>query len=519
MLPNNNKLRKRTLFTSIIFFIVFIFLFCIIRLVNKYNAISSNIVLATVALHYPIYPRETDNVIFTLNKIDGNVKCVRLYETLKSIDSTGQVKDISKDSLLIEWKKPIFPLKFTRAKYGKNKLITYRFQVIGNVKSYNHRVTFATNPYPVKYSPIPVYVVGNRDKVLNCVFIPDNDLIDSIDLFYNSVGIDIDKAFHQDKLIRRLINSYNFFINPLSGTAGYYDSIFHLHQPPDNSDSISFADAKIILHKFEKRDFTDQNSYCGSEYYDTRVILHETGHALYKLYDEYEGATHKQWPNYPNNWSKESNALNATNLYGLSRKSIVQIDSYPPTWKICKHNCIMNNTNSIDYFYDLACQYRILYIICEKAKFNYGVPFYKSDNILLINKLNEFIEAENKKNLPLNYISKHIGIKIVIIDDKYYINNVTSRPGLFKINKTEIGDILITCKGKNGNLIGKYYIQDPTFINICDSKKGKIKISNIDFDLLIPFDENIQKIEVYDNKNNVIANLNLNINKYRELFK
>ena len=323
----------------------------------------------TFAIHSPIYPTGTQTVTYSLNRLGGDVERVRLYVSTSNVNSAGTVSGTTAETLVQTWTSPSFPLSYTSsAGYGTNKLVTYHFEVRGNEKTYNHTITFATSPYPVTNSAIPVYAVGENDRVMNVVFIPDEDMTGDMNLFYTNVAEDIDLAFHREDWIRRFPYSYNFFVNPRAGTAGDYDAGTS-HSYPSNSANISFAQAKIILHSSTRRDFRDGNNYVGTEYFNRGTILHETGHALYNMADEYGSGVHWQNTDLPNNWSSLAGAQAAAPGLGESSTSARQIGT-DPWWKLCDDNCMMLQTGLNVWPYDAACRNRILYSLLQRAAGN-----------------------------------------------------------------------------------------------------------------------------------------------------
>ncbi|MBK9792643.1 MAG: hypothetical protein IPP60_05965 [Sphingobacteriales bacterium] len=143
----------------------------------------------TIALHYPFYPSKDneDYVTYFIDKIQGEILHVKLSEMISDIDKVGNPMIIDlpeKYTLLTEWYNPIFPLSYKKSElYEKSKYITYVVEVIDKKGSYFHRISYATKPFPTseevllnKRQPIPVYIVSNRDKAMNCVFIQDIDM-------------------------------------------------------------------------------------------------------------------------------------------------------------------------------------------------------------------------------------------------------------------------------------------------------------------------------------------------------
>lgn len=323
----------------------------------------------TFAIHSPIYPASGNQVTYTLSKIDGDVSEVKLYNTINTIDNSGTITTAGSETLLQTWSNPAFPINFTTTSgYGANKLVEYRFEVSGNGHTYNHKIRFATSPYPVANAAIPIYAVGDVDRVMNVVFIPDQDMTSDLNLFYTNVGEDIDGAFHREDWVRRFRNSYNFYINPASGQAGDANVPGSSHAYPSNDAELDFAQGRIILHAANRRDFSD-GRYVGTEYYNRGTILHETGHLLYGMADEYGTGSHWQNTDLPNNWSSLAGAQSAAPGYGKTSADAVQIGT-DPWWKDCNRDCIMLNTGLNVFPYDVPCQNRILYKLIQRSQGN-----------------------------------------------------------------------------------------------------------------------------------------------------
>ncbi|MBX3242231.1 MAG: hypothetical protein KIT80_14670 [Chitinophagaceae bacterium] len=321
----------------------------------------------TFAIHSPIYPSGTEAVSFTLRKIDGNVSEVKLFEFVANVNSQGDLSATTPETEIQSWSSPSFPLTFTRSSgYGSNKLVTYRFQVKGNNKTYNHRISFATRPYPVPNQAAPVYVVGNQDKVLNLVFIPDTSMNSRMTLFYNSVRSQIDSTFHQEDWVRRFRSSYNFYINPVTAIARDFDSGLS-HVLPSNSSELSFAQGKVILHFHDIRDQAG-GGYFSAEYYVRGTMLHESGHSLYRLADEYDSnsASHWEEPEFPNNWDNQSDAEAAAPGYNKTTADVRKMGTQD-WYRICNNQCPMRSSGTPINNYDEPCKTRILHTLLKRA--------------------------------------------------------------------------------------------------------------------------------------------------------
>lgn len=319
----------------------------------------------TFAIHAPIYPSSGQTVTFTLDRIDGPVENVKLYETVQTINSSGTVTATSSTVLLQEWNDPGFPLNFTkRGGYSSNRIVNYRFEVYGNDKHYTHNVKFATRPYPVANQPAPVYIVGDINSVLDLVFIPDTDV--NTDTFYNAVRKDIHEVFHGEDYIRRFRNSYNFFINPFTGHAHDYDTETRDHETPSNWDQLSFAEGKVILHNRNIRDFAEPDKKLFSaEYYVKGTLLHESGHNFYRLADEYGGGSHWQEEHLPNNWQTLADCRNDASGRGMQTSDAHQMGT-SGWYKLCPASCVMESSGTNMHPYERPCRDRILYALINR---------------------------------------------------------------------------------------------------------------------------------------------------------
>lgn len=324
----------------------------------------------TFAIHSPIYPAASDHVTFSLNLAGGNVSQVRLYETVFSVNASGGLSGTAPEALLQTWASPSFPVSFTKGNgYGSNKMVKYRFEVKGNNNTYNHTITFATRPYPVPNQPAPVYIVGDQDRVINTVFIPDTSMNSRMTLFYNSVRSQIDSTFHQEDWVRRFRGSYNFFINPQTAIARDFDTGLP-HVLPGNSSQLSFAQGRVILHYQDIRDQSG-GGYFSAEYYVRGTMLHESGHALYSLADEYDHATASHWQEaeFPNNWNNENDAKAAAPGYSKTAADVHKMGT--SNWfRLCNNNCPMRSSGVPINNYDAPCRTRILHVLMNRASGN-----------------------------------------------------------------------------------------------------------------------------------------------------
>lgn len=324
----------------------------------------------TIAMHEPIYPTGSQAVTYTLTKAtSGDINSAKLYETVSTINSSGTVTSAGTESLINSWTSPSGDLTFSKSSgYGTNKLVTYRFEVTTPDQTKNFRVTFATRPYPVANMAAPVYTQGDPDDVFDLIFIPDTDISDMNDFYDNCRGAILESFFDEEKL-RFWRRQFNFYINPLKGTATDYDNIATdgQHQVPSNNANLTWAEGRVLMHEDNLRDYASGGLF-STEMQNRGTILHECGHAWFDLADEYGGGVHWEEDDFPNNWPSLSDAQAAGSDYGSCKSSADAVQMGSSGWyKLCIDNCQMNTTGLNHTSYDCPCQYRINFAILDNA--------------------------------------------------------------------------------------------------------------------------------------------------------
>jgi hypothetical protein len=322
----------------------------------------------TVALHEPIYPASGEDVAYTVERVtSGTINSANLYEIVSSVSSTGAVTP-GTEVLLRSWTSPSGDLTFTKSGgYSANSLVTYRVEAVlpeGSPKEY--RITYAIRPYPVPNMPAPVYAQGDVDDVMDVVFIPDTDITNMGNFRIHCRRMIRDSLFDEDN-VRFWRKQFNVYINPLRGTATDYDriAIDGVHQTPANWANLSFAEGKALLHQNNLRDYATGGLF-SSEMQNRGTMLHEGGHALFGLADEYAGGAHWQAAELPNNWSGLATAQ--ADAPGRHKTAADAVQMGTTGWyKICASACQMNGTGLTHVSYDEPCVDRIHWAFIDNA--------------------------------------------------------------------------------------------------------------------------------------------------------
>lgn len=324
----------------------------------------------TLALHDPIYPTGSETVTYTLDKASaGSINSASLYVQVSTINSSGTVTSPGSETLLQTWTSPPGNLAFTTTSgYGNNRLVAYRWEVISPEQSKTYKVTFATRPYPVANMAAPVYCQGDPDDVSDLVFIPDTDITNMNNFYANCRGAILESFFDEPKT-RFWRRQFNFYINPLRGTATDYDrrTIDGPHQVPSNNANLSFAEGRVLMHQNNLRDYSSGGLF-STEMQNRGTILHEAGHALFDLADEYNSGVHWQEDDLPNNWSSLAGAQAAASGYGSCKTAADAVQMGTTGWyKLCIETCQMKTTGLTHDSYDCPCRSRIDFVVLDNA--------------------------------------------------------------------------------------------------------------------------------------------------------
>lgn len=322
-----------------------------------------------VVSHDPIYPSGSQQVTYWVNKATtGAISSAKLYEQISTINSSGVVTSAGSDVLLNSWTSPTGDLSHSSSSKGINKLITYRWEITTPDYNRSYTVTYCTRPYPVSDMPAPVYCQGDPDDVFDVVFIPDNDITNMSNFRTHCRGA-ILESFFDEPTTRFWRRQFNFYINPERGTATDYDRIATdgLHQTPSNYAFLSFAEGKVLMHQNNLRDYASGGLF-STEMQNRGTILHEAGHALFDLADEYNGGVHWQESILPNNWSSLAGAQGAASGYGSCKTTTDAVQMGTAGWyKLCVETCQMKTTGLNHTTYDCPCKYRINYVTLDNA--------------------------------------------------------------------------------------------------------------------------------------------------------
>ncbi len=328
--------------------------------------------ITTQPLHYPIYPSGTQDVEYTVSVgASGGIKRIQLFETVSSITAAGVIT-AGTEALVQTWDVSGSPASHTvsytkTGGYGSNKLVAYRFLVTDQSnKTRSHTVSYAIRPYPVANQPAPVFAQGDVDDVFDIILIPDTDITDMDDFRDNCHNM-IRNTIHREPSMNLLNHQFNFYINPLTGTATDYDriSVDGHHLLPANTVEMSFAEVRVLMHQNNLRDYSWNGIY-STEMDRPQTFIHEGGHGMFGLADEYSAGAHWQAADLPNNWA--SLAAAQADAPGRNKTAADARQIGTSGWyKLCTDNCPMISGSALLFDYDTPCEQRVIFEIIQNA--------------------------------------------------------------------------------------------------------------------------------------------------------
>lgn len=162
-------------------------------------------------------------------------------------------------------------------------------------------------------------LTGNPDtsEAIDIVFVMDNDYGTNRSLFLTHVWGLIRNGYFGNTVLANRPSAFNFYVH--GGTGDYEGVCDHWTLPSGFSRDCPFADNTAIIHLDDERDCAHGSTF-SSEYNGNRTVVHESGHAVFGLADEYccDGG-YWQDGSVPNIFSSLANCQGRADSTGASR--------------------------------------------------------------------------------------------------------------------------------------------------------------------------------------------------------
>ena len=305
-------------------FLLFVLLF-LLGLGACQNGCSQAHVFAT---HSPAHPQNNQAVTFEASTEGTTDKIVLAYERYSLTVSNGNItQTLAESSTVVKTCDPsgnvngltcthTMPSAFAAGSLIRFTATSYDAEGDASGETYD----FAAGDYPLPDDPIPIRVKGDPVDHLDVVFIPDTDItLNSFRDQLDEVIEDLYFKYDEFKIWRGNLNFY------YSGQQGNYEESCQFTDPPNMANLTAVGDSVAILHQTNLRDCNSGDRFSSEINYD-KTLVHESGHALFGLIDEYCCDTsYAQQACQPNLYSSLANCQNDADAVGYPSGNCTQL--------------------------------------------------------------------------------------------------------------------------------------------------------------------------------------------------
>lgn len=262
--------------------------------------------------------------------------------------------------------------------FPESTLLLFRFNVIdSNGQTTDEAWGFAAGEWPFGDEPIPLLLGGEAFRQISLAFVADwTDYDDPREVLPELETLVFD-GYHTNHMISGDNRKYwRFFYSPQLGFASDFNMGQQMVVPSGviNSGTVDHA---IIVHSSEKRDWSDLTNFSVRTGH-IGIAVHEAGHGVFGLSDEYDGGPSFQpdgeFPNvFGTDW--QANQHNQTYGWPADAEPIEPPEPINPdfdvpvlftNWRVepAAHQCVMidsGQTEMRDFAYNCAERVQWLY--------------------------------------------------------------------------------------------------------------------------------------------------------------
>jgi hypothetical protein len=343
---------------------------------------------------------------------------------------------------------------------------------------------------------LPAFTSGDSDGKIDIVFAITSDYHGNYNDYRNDIRTEIRNAYLVDGVLNKSMNKFNFwyltnltagFTIKSNGQCSWSTPSIPIYvpspaQPPFPSGryvTLSWSDIcpmgndVAILHRTYCRDYRLGSGFSGWTG-DPGVLLHESGHALFGLADEYDdsksnpscGTSYSVSSPYPNIYKSQAscaaqtaNPTSSCNYFTTCRNG---------RWRGTTDNTIMDSCYTPGTCsWGLDAGQRINYVLNQYKDPPYNV---------------------NRKAI-VGYFG-YDGTSVVL-----YSTNIVYGDSPERV--IDWNSLKILSKDPTGKILGSFTIDDPRYVDYVNPPGGEL-LSKADFTLVLPFKDNIQSLEIQD---------------------
>lgn len=401
---------------------------------------------------------------------------------------------------------------------------------------------------------VPVIYQGSKKDNIDVVFIMDEDFAMQENLFHTWVmGLAYDpitgNAITSTPPIDQYASRFNFwYYDSASATdVGNYEEMCKFHLPQDFWDEAAFADMPVIL-------YTEPGRACSSgslisSGFHPRTLVHETGHHIFGLGDEYccdggyssrrniwssltscqdnslsyKAGVSQCWNYCPKNkcdWADLPTCRQFATDHGLDPNKC-KLDGMVCSpnwcdwrgegwreccntdgsgyWKADSSACIMGGGS--EFQYDCTQRIQTLLAAMRSSSSTASAASLKAANTRIADSSTDSMQVNDNTGIAL--LTYHIREGVVTLEEAHMIQNAP--PGTY----LDSGPFMLVGRGEDGQVLEQIFFEDPREMSLADQKdyeQGMMMGDDFDFVKIIPVDPGMKTIEVVETDTGQVLN-------------
>lgn len=348
--------------------------------------------------------------------------------------------------------------------------------------------------------PVPGRDIGSHGDRFDLVFVPDEDYGSPADIdtwlpdFIQDIQDQIDQRLDAAAPVTGNLEHFNFYYTRMQGDAATNPHVL----PPDLTQISPFADAYNILHTNTFGDWTQWGPPVtfGAEGAVGRSFIHEAGHGIFGLADEYDDAPDCRTARFepapmPNVWDTEAGGRADATSEGWNPDDIWQFTTCAGGWwKLGTDSFIMTDGNFFANGWGQPASRRIEWFLDQYP----GVAAAEAGGP----------SPEAEKSIWLN-IQVSAGV-FSLLEESYIVD---SPPDYLP------GDDTFTVKVfSNGNgLLKEFKIHDPRIVQAERDYEGPTWRDSANFQLIVPYFKSSGRVDLIESATGNVK-LSVDISKY-----
>lgn len=358
---------------------------------------------------------------------------------------------------------------------------------------------------PSPCQPLPGRANGNTNERIDLVFVPNEDYNGDMDTFLNDVNNNINNRLGAVVPIDTNLDRFNFYYTRLEGkvssssnNCGRENSL-----PDDLLKKCPYADAVVVLHTATFGDCAANSGAVGifsAEGEIGRSFIHEGGHGIFGLRDEYDSSRESGSCDYtayntsrplPSNiWATEASCRTDALDEGWDQNQCYMFTSCQDDWWKLGNPSLADN----DAKYNDS---NFRYIMFDGNYFSNG---FGTASERRINWVFDHRPTTPEPPLPSPSKEKSIILELNISDNGLTLldsNFITAPPPDYLPGEYSLVAKISTI---DGNLLGEYGFPDPRLIYAELGYAGSSILESAKFTLLLPYFNNVGKADIVDGK-------------------